>query len=121
MAEPAHRRRVAWAGKKADQHQHHQGFGYENPIPKPAQSYPASAYKKDNWKFSIYAKRQVFGGFSVIGQLARDHTHAYIYAEAQRDEEEIFTLPDRIESIKDFFTPIKWGEFGWWLKLQYNF
>ncbi|MBN1576978.1 MAG: hypothetical protein JW913_10525 [Chitinispirillaceae bacterium] len=110
-----------WYGWPNTNSYYDQGFGYENPIPKPAQSYPASAYKKDNWKFSIYAKRQLFGGFSIIGQLARDHTHAYIYAEAQRDEEEVFTLTDRIEKPRHLAEPLKWGEFGWWLKLRYNF
>ncbi len=110
-----------WYGWPYTNSYYDQGFGYENPIPKPAQSYPASAYKRDDWKFSVYAKKRIRGGFSVIGQLARDHTHAYIYAEAQRDEEEIFTLTDRIESPRDILKPLKWGEFGWWLKLQYNF
>jgi hypothetical protein len=110
-----------WYGWPYTNSYYDQGFGYENPLPKPAQSYSADSYIKDNWKFSIYVKREVVKGFSIIGQVARDHTHAYIYAEAQRDEEEIFTLPDNIESIGDLFTPITWGEFGWWLKLQYNF
>lgn len=112
---------LEWYGWPYTNSFYDQGFDYANPLPKPPQSYPKDAYVKDNWKFSIFLKRQIMHGFSVIGQVARDHTHSYIYHEAQRDEEEVFTLPDNIESFGDVFTPITWGEFGWWLKLQYNF
>jgi hypothetical protein len=83
-----------------------QGFGYENPTPKPAQSYKASDYRSDSWKWSVYAKKTIVKGFSVIAQFARDHTHHDIFNESQRDEEEVFTRN---------------SEWGWWLKLQYSF
>lgn len=98
-----------------------QGFGYENPIPKPPQSYPAEAYELDNWKFSLFMKKTLLNSFSIIGQVARDHSRHDIYYEPQRDEEEVFTKTDEIEKFGDVFNPRKWGEYGWWLKVQYNF
>ncbi len=98
-----------------------QGFGYENPIPKPPQSYPKRAYELDNWKFSLFMKKEIITGFTLIGQVARDHTRHDSFYESQRDEEEVFTKTDDITSIWHVFNPKKWGEYGWWLKLQYNF
>jgi hypothetical protein len=63
----------------------------------------------DNWKYSFNVKKTITKGFSVIGQIARDHTHHDIYYptyEAKDLYEEIFTQKDN---------------WGWWLKLQYSF
>ncbi len=97
------------------------GFNYERPIPKPAQSYPQRAYELDSWKFSLYIKKTILNAFSIIGQVARDHSRHDIYYGAERDEEEVFTKTDDITNFGDVFNPKKWGEYGWWLKLQYNF
>jgi hypothetical protein len=94
------------------------GFGDVNnfkimyPLPSPEQDYPGGdpdAYKKlDNWKYSINIKKTVVNGFSIIGQVARDHTH-YDVSCAKFNmggfSTEAFSLPK---------------EWGWWLKLQYS-
>jgi hypothetical protein len=68
--------------------------------------YSRDDYKKDNWKWSIYAKKTLMNHFSIIGQAARDHSHHDIYDQKFKDDNEVFTRND---------------EWGWWLKLQYNF
>lgn len=83
-----------------------QGFGYENPTPKPAQSYTPFEYTHDSWKWSVNTKKTLTKGFSIIAQFSRDHTRHDTYWEGQRDEEEVFT---------------KTSNWGWWTKLQYNF
>jgi hypothetical protein len=81
------------------------------PIPPSVQDYPGGdplAFKeKDNWKYSINFKKTVINGFSIIGQVARDHTHYDVYYSKYNTgyfSTEAFTLSD---------------EWGWWLKLQY--
>jgi hypothetical protein len=81
------------------------------PVPPIPQSYPggdALAFKKtDNWKFSVYFKKTLTKGFSIIGQVARDHTHYDAYYTKYNTgyfSTEAFTLTD---------------DWGWWLKLQY--
>jgi hypothetical protein len=69
-------------------------------------NYSRDDYKKDNWKWSVYFKKTLFQHFSIIGQLARDHSHHDSYYEILKDDNEVFTRPN---------------EWGWWLKLQYNF
>jgi hypothetical protein len=62
--------------------------------------------KNGTWKWSVYAKKEVIKGFTLIGQVARDHTfHEYYYGN-YRSEGEVF---------------IKNPDWGWWLKLQYGF
>ena len=68
--------------------------------------YTRDDYKKDNWKWSIYLKKTLLQHFSLIGQLARDHSHHDVYDQVFKDDNEVFT---------------KNNEWGWWLKLQYNF
>ncbi len=62
-------------------------------------------YTKSNaWKFSINLRKKIWGHFSVIGQIARDHTRHDVYYSGFYDPEEVFIRND---------------EWGWWLKLQY--
>jgi hypothetical protein len=57
-------------------------------------------------KWSVYAKKQVVSGFSIIGQIADDHTfHESYYTQ----------YTSYIETF------IKHGDWGWNLKLQYSF
>jgi hypothetical protein len=58
------------------------------------------------WKFSFNLKKTVWDHVSIIGQIARDHTRHDVYYTALTDVNEIFQKQD---------------EWGWWLKLQYNF
>jgi hypothetical protein len=94
------------------------GFGDVNqfrvmyPIPPSVPDYPGGdplAYKeKDNWKYSINFKKTFIKGFSIIGQIARDHTHYDVYYTKYNTgyfSTEAFSLK---------------GEWGWWLKLQYS-
>ena len=87
-------------------------FFYQNqvglsatPIPRYI-GYTRDDYKKDSWKWSVYAKKTLLKHFSIIGQMSRDHTHHDIYFEAAEDDNEVFT---------------RTNEWGWWLKLQYKF
>jgi hypothetical protein len=77
-------------------------------LPQPTQikNYSKQDYIDDNWKFSINAKKDISSCFSVIGQIARDHTHHDIYYVTYNDLSEVFTQKD---------------QWGWWLKLQYKF
>jgi hypothetical protein len=81
------------------------------PIPPSVPDYPGGdplAYKKkDNWKYSINFKKTVLKGFSIVGQVARDHTHYDAYYTKYNTgyfSTEAFTLP---------------SDWGWWVKLQY--
>jgi hypothetical protein len=82
------------------------------PIPPSVQDYPGGdllAFKKrDNLKFSVNFRKTVVNGFSIIGQVARDHTHYDVYYTKFNTgyfSSEAFTLPNA---------------WGWWLKLQYS-
>ena len=57
-------------------------------------------------KWSVYAKKEVIKGFSVIGQLANDHTFHESYYPVYTSYAEAF---------------IKHGDWGWWLKCQFAF
>jgi hypothetical protein len=71
-----------------------QGFQSENPRP-PAitavSKYTSEDYRYGQWKWSLNAKKSIVNGFSVIGQVARDHLRYDIYYEKNRDEEDAFT------------------------------
>jgi hypothetical protein len=82
------------------------------PIPPTASNYPGGdplAYKKkDNWKFSVNFRKTILKGFSVIGQVARDHTHYDVY---------YTKFNTGYFSTEAFSLTSDWG---WWFKLQYN-
>lgn len=71
-----------------------QSFQSENPRP-PAitavSRYTKTDYAYGQWKWSLNAKKTVVSGFSLIGQVARDHMRYDIYYEKNRDEEDAFT------------------------------
>jgi hypothetical protein len=62
--------------------------------------------KKGYLKWSVYAKKEVFTGMTIMAQLASDHTFHEYYYEVYRSDAEVFIKP---------------GEMGWWLKIQYSF
>lgn len=64
---------------------------------------------KSSLKWSVYLKKTVYRGFSVIAQCANDHTHQDVY-------ENFGTMYH--DNLGTFLTSSDWG---WWLKLQYNF
>jgi hypothetical protein len=70
-------------------------------LPEPNGVDPANSHLK----FSINAQRS-WGHLEAIGQIARDHTRHDIFSVANADQNEIFQTQD---------------EWGWWMKLQYNF
>lgn len=66
-------------------------------------------YSKNDWKWSVYAKKSIGDNFSLVGQIANDHTHEEIYVNMNNiyyDVNEVF---------------MKNSNWGWNLKLQYNF
>jgi hypothetical protein len=81
-------------------------FKVMNPLPTKIQSFDKQVYKDDDWKYSFNVKKTVTKGFAVIGQISRDHSHHDTYYHTYDDETEVFSQKD---------------EWGWWLKLQYNF
>ena len=58
------------------------------------------------WKWSLYAKRTLFGNFSIIGQIARDH---------KRIQTTIMRSLDQEEAL------VKGNQWYWKLKLSYDF
>ena len=75
------------------------GFYWNLPLPKGASGSSA-------WKYSFNLRKTMWNHISIIGQIARDHTRHDVYYNGQADVYEIFQTKD---------------EWGWWLKLQYNF
>jgi hypothetical protein len=59
----------------------------------------------NNWKWSFNARKTIWGSFSIIAQVARDHTRHDAYYAQYADPEEVFLQND---------------EWGWWVKLQYS-
>jgi len=75
-------------------------------IPTTLSSPNGALYTKDNnWKYSFNARKTIWGHFSAIGQIARDHTRHDVYYSGFADPEEAF---------------LQKNEWGWWLKLQYS-
>jgi hypothetical protein len=85
------------------------GFDIPFPQPSPAQGFNKDEFNHDNWKFSVNLSKTFFNSFSVIGQVARDHTHNDIYAPAKISQ----------NAGQDVFRPL--GSYGWWMKFRYYF
>ncbi|MBN1130577.1 MAG: hypothetical protein JXA71_16435, partial [Chitinispirillaceae bacterium] len=67
-------------------------FYEENPVPRNfSGTYSKIDYLYDTWKWSLQAKKSLINGFSLVGQVARDHTHHDIFFISERDEEEALT------------------------------
>lgn len=76
-----------------------------DPIPNDIMNSDPNTYKKDSWKWSLYAKKTIAGHFSIIGQMARDHIFT---------EQSFSDTRDRQETL------IKNADWWWVLKLAYN-
>jgi hypothetical protein len=63
-------------------------------------------YHKDDWKWSVYAKKTIVDGWALVGQIANDHLRHRIDREKDKDEMEMLS------------TPTDWY---WILKAQFNF
>jgi hypothetical protein len=60
----------------------------------------------DNWKWSVYAKKTIFGGLSFVGQAARDHMR----------------MSEKYSKYKDYEAALEQNGHWWWmLKIQYDF
>jgi hypothetical protein len=60
-------------------------------VPEPKQLFTEAdktRYKMDALKWSVYLKRNVIDGFSVVGQVANDHMRTYCAREEDLDYEE---------------------------------
>jgi hypothetical protein len=81
------------------------------PLPKPddpAGSYTSTinGFTYDNWKWSIYAKKTILGGLSLVGQAARDHMR----------------MSEKYPKYYDFEAALEQNSHWWWvLKMQYDF
>ncbi|MGA2508354.1 MAG: hypothetical protein ABSF80_12865 [Chitinispirillaceae bacterium] len=85
-------------------------FSIEYPIPPPVQdaSDPLLYTEHDNWKYSFNFKKTIVKGFSIIGQVARDHTHYDVsYAKY------LYNTGLCTEAFSQK------NEWGWWCKLLY--
>jgi hypothetical protein len=61
--------------------------------------------RTNQWKYSINFRKTLWGSFSIIGQIARDHSRHDAFYATYADPEEAF---------------LSSADWGWWLKLQYN-
>ncbi|MDQ3001667.1 MAG: hypothetical protein M3Y08_10455 [Fibrobacterota bacterium] len=51
--------------------------------------------KKDNWKWSVYAKKEFVPGLDLVAQVARDHVRHSVGYAIQKDWEEALTKPNQ--------------------------
>ncbi|MBN2035100.1 MAG: hypothetical protein JW768_00025 [Chitinispirillaceae bacterium] len=63
-----------------------------------------ASYKYDDWKWSVYAKKTLIPGFTITGQIARDHMRT-TYADGLLNYTEATARP---------------GQWYWIMKLGYN-
>jgi hypothetical protein len=76
------------------------------PIPDPNPRYSASVYRKDDWKWSVYAAKTIVRSFSVTAQFARDHFRTRANNVYNIEREESLTKDD---------------QWYWMLKFAYGF
>jgi hypothetical protein len=67
---------------------------------------PKGVSSASHWKYSFNLKKTFWERVSIIGQIARDHTRHDVYYNGNTDVMEVFQ--DN-------------SDWGWWLKLQFNF
>ena len=67
---------------------------------------PRGVSSASHWKYSFNLKKIFWERVSIIGQIARDHTRHDVYYNGNTDVMEVFQ--DN-------------SDWGWWLKLQFNF
>jgi hypothetical protein len=87
-----------------------------NQLPRPYMKPDLSPYQKDDWKWSIYASRMLFGGFSIIGQIANDHSRVDVLRDEDAEYEETMRT-----SAYSPATMFKSGMWYWMLKMKYEF
>ncbi len=82
------------------------------PVPQPVDlwiakngSYTDSDYRKDNWKWSVYARKELVPGCSIVAQAARDHVRHDFDSPVQLDREEALT---------------KTGQWWWAAKIEFH-
>jgi hypothetical protein len=80
-------------------------FEGRNPLPyEPVPDYTHSDYAgRDDFKWSVYAKKTIVEGFWVMGQIARDHLRLQSVYLQQNDYEEALTIP------KHWYWVLKFG------------
>jgi hypothetical protein len=76
------------------------------PLPTAQTTGKINGFDYDNWKWSVYAKKTIVGGLSIIGQAARDHYRGYSEWLLSRDYEPL---------------TVKNGQWYWMLKFEYGF
>jgi hypothetical protein len=65
-----------------------------------------NGFTYDNWKWSVYAKKTILGGLSIVGQAARDHMR----------------MSEKYEKYYDFEAALEKTSHWWWVaKIQYDF
>jgi hypothetical protein len=69
-----------------------------------ADNWNPNKYKYDDWKWSVYAKKTLFRGFSITTQFARDHMRT-LYSDGALNYTEAVARP---------------GQYYWVLKLGYS-
>jgi hypothetical protein len=89
---------LEWYGLRAPNSLENRNRHVAVPLPQKVNSYPASGgnytdsdYRKDNWKWSIYAKKELTPGLDFVAQAARDHVHHSVGYAIQKDFEEALT------------------------------
>ena len=84
----------------------------EVPVPQPVDewiakngSYKDADYREDNWKWSLYAKKDLVPGCAIVAQAARDHVRHNFDSPVQLDREEALTRP---------------GQWWWAAKIEFH-
>jgi len=70
--------------------------------------YTPDLYARNNWKFCIYAKKNIGRNFSILVQIARDHLGWNVYNADWNNED-----------YQEAF--VNWDEWGWHLKTEFWF
>jgi hypothetical protein len=71
------------------------GGGYPVPSLHPTDGYSDHDNVVDNWKWSLYARRAVFGNLYIIGQVARDHLRNEIQMKKYTDLRTALVRPNQ--------------------------
>ncbi len=66
----------------------------------------APRYGNNDWKWSVYASKKLFGGMSLVGQIANDHTQVDVAREEDADYQEAMRAN---------------GMWCWMLKIKFEF
>ncbi len=103
-----------WYGMPyANSYHNYLGSGYVDGYPVPDNSSHIKDYTKDNWKWSVYAKKTFFNDhLGIIFQIARDHIRNLIAIDEGYNYEEVLSKTRSGD---------KMGQFWWMVKLQAGF